>query len=88
MPTEQAATPVGEILAAAAVQEGRARERLQAGADISHGEHIREGYLEPMIQVVWIERTLPGKPTWPQQRSRLTPAGLAWLATSTSKEGT
>lgn len=88
MPTAQATAQVGKILAAADVQEGRAREELQAAAGISHPEHFRKGYLEPMIQVGWIERTLPSKPTSPHQRYRLTPAGRAWLATSTLKEGT
>lgn len=86
--TAQATAQVGKILAAADVQEGRAREELQAAAGISHREHFRKGYLEPMIQAGWIERTLPSKPTSPHQRYRLTPAGRAWLATSTPKEGT
>ncbi len=36
-------------------------------------------YLEPLLTAGWLERTLPDKPTSPNQRYRIGEAGRAWL---------
>ncbi len=77
--TPQVATQVAKALAAA--DETQAREALQQAAGILDREHFRNAYLEPLLVAGWLERTLPDKPTSPNQRYRLTEKGRAWLAT-------
>jgi hypothetical protein len=38
-------------------------------------EHFRKGYLEPLLTVGWLERTIPDKPRSSRQRYRATAAG-------------
>ncbi len=78
--TAQAAAQVGKILTTADAEAGQTREELQASADIAHREHFRKAYLEPLITAGWLERTIPDKPTSPNQKYRLTEKGRGWLA--------
>ncbi|MBI2927888.1 MAG: DUF4062 domain-containing protein [Verrucomicrobia bacterium] len=84
--TAQATAQVGKILDCADAEAGQTREELQAAADIAHREHFRKAYLEPLITAGWLERTIPDKPTSPNQKYRLTNKGRAWLAAQ-GKEG-
>ncbi|MBI2518562.1 MAG: DUF4062 domain-containing protein [Opitutae bacterium] len=76
--TPQVATQVAKALAAAAATGPR--EALQQAAGILDREHFRNAYLEPLLAAGWLERTIPDKPTSPNQRYRLTEKGRAWLA--------
>lgn len=73
--TTQVAAQVILILDAAASGE-KSREELQEAAGISHREHFRKAYMEPLLAVGWIERTIPEKPRSSKQKYRLTPDGL------------
>ncbi len=75
IPTAQAA----KVLSAADAEPGKTRDELQTAADIAHREHFRKAYLEPLVAAGWLERTLPDKPTSPNQKYRLTAKGRAWL---------
>lgn len=75
----QVATQVAKVLTAADGPEPR--EVLQQAAGILDREHFRNAYLEPLLAAGWLERTLPAKPTSPNQRYRLTEKGRTWLAT-------
>jgi predicted HTH transcriptional regulator len=75
--TPQAATQVTKTLKAA--EEVRTREALQQRSGIVDREHFRKVYLEPLLNAGWIERTIPQKPTSPNQRYRLTTKGREWL---------
>lgn len=77
--TPQVATQVAKALAAADATVPR--EALQQAAGILDREHFRNAYLEPLLAAGWLERTIPDKPTSPNQRYRLTEKGRAWLAT-------
>lgn len=46
---------------------------------LAHREHFRKAYLEPLVTAGWLERTIPDKPTSPNQKYRLTEKGRAWL---------
>jgi predicted HTH transcriptional regulator len=89
IPTAQATAQVTaqatKLLEAANTEAGQTRDQLQAAVAITHREHFRKAYLEPLVAAGWLERTIPEKPTSPNQRYRLTPAGRAWLQ-SASKE--
>lgn len=82
LPAAQAAAQVSKVLTAADSVTGRSRDDLQAAADITHREHYRKAYLEPLVAAGWLERTIPDKPTSPNQKYRLTAKGLAWLGTT------
>jgi predicted HTH transcriptional regulator len=81
--TPQAAAQAGKLLVRAG--EGASREELQIAVGINDREHFRAAYLEPLLTAGWLERTIPDKPTSPNQRYRLTATGRAWLA---SRPGT
>jgi ATP-dependent DNA helicase RecG len=76
--TPQAVALASKVLQGAA--EPLSREALQQTAEISDREHFRKAYLEPLLSAGWLERTIPDKPTSPNQRYRLTAKGRAWLA--------
>ena len=84
--TAQATAQVGKVLTTADAESGQTREELQAAADITHREHFRKAYLEPLITAGWLERTIPDKPTSPNQKYRITDKGRAWLA-ARNREG-
>jgi ATP-dependent DNA helicase RecG len=75
--TPQAAVQAAKVLRAA--DKAQTRDALQQAAAINDREHFRKAYLEPLLVVKWLERTIPDKPTSPLQQYRLTEAGRAWL---------
>jgi predicted HTH transcriptional regulator len=77
--TAQAAAQAAKVLSAADTETGQTRDELQAAANIAHREHFRKAYLEPLVAAGWLERTIPDKPTSPNQKYRLTAKGRAWL---------
>lgn len=77
--TAQVTAQVVKLLASVA-SEAKSREALQEAAAISHREHFRKAYMEPLLAAGWIERTIPEKPTSRNQKYRLTAKGRAWLA--------
>jgi hypothetical protein len=79
IPTAQATAQAAKVLSAADAEPGKTRDELQTAADIAHREHFRKAYLEPLVAAGWLERTLPDKPTSPNQKYRLTAKGRAWL---------
>lgn len=72
--TAQVAAQVILILDAVAAGE-KCRAELQQAAGISHREHFRKAYMEPLLAVEWIERTIIDKPTSRLQKYRLTEKG-------------
>jgi len=66
------------ILKAAASGE-KNREELQTAAKIKDREHFRKRYLEVLIALELLERTIPDKPRSSKQRYRTTAAGHAVL---------
>lgn len=74
--TAQVAAQVVLILDAIAGGE-KSREALQRAAGISHREHFRKAYMEPLLAAGWIERTIPDKPRSKNQKYRLTEKGRA-----------
>jgi ATP-dependent DNA helicase RecG len=77
--TAQVAAQVTLILDATAGGD-KSREELQEAAGISHREHFRKAYIEPLLSAGWIERTIPDKATSRFQKYRLTQKGRDWLA--------
>jgi predicted transcriptional regulator len=75
--TTQVAMQVVRVLDAAT--EPASRETLQLATDITNWEYFQRAYLEPLVSAGWLERTIPDKPTSPNQRYRLTKKGRAWL---------
>jgi predicted nuclease of restriction endonuclease-like (RecB) superfamily len=89
-------TPIGMILCAgkkqeqiemlelgslkAATSDEKKREELQAAAKNKDREHFRKRYLEVLIALELLERTIPDKPRSSQQRYRTTAAGRTVLA--------
>ncbi len=82
IPTPQATPQVAQQVAKAlaVATEPVARETLQEAMAMKDREHFRQTYLEPLIAAGWLERTIPDKPTSPNQKYRLTDKGRAWLA--------
>lgn len=75
--TMQATEQVVKILQAAV--DPVDRDLLQQASSLRNREHFRKAYLDPLISAGLIERTIPDKPTSPNQRYRLTEKGRAWL---------
>jgi len=76
--TPQAAAQAAAGLGAATAPV--AREDLQEAFGIKDREHFRTTYLEKFLIAGWLERTIPDKPTSPNQKYRVTEKGRAWLA--------
>jgi ATP-dependent DNA helicase RecG len=72
-------TPQVRALLGALVDSPRSREELQDAVEIKDREHFRKAYLEPLLAIVWIERTIPDKPTSRLQKYRLTEKGRVLL---------
>ena len=75
--TPQVTPQVTAVLDAARVP--RSRAELQAAAGLADREYFRKAYLEALLHVGWIERTIPEKPRCRLQRYRTTEAGLLAL---------
>jgi predicted HTH transcriptional regulator len=75
----QHVTPQVRALLRAIVDAPLSREELQGAFGIKDREHFRKAYLEPLLTVDWIERTIPDKPTSRLQKYRLTEKGRSLL---------
>ena len=75
--TPQVAQQVVALLRVAT--EPQTRESLQGAVGLEDREHFRKTYLEPLLTAGWLERTLPDKPTSPNQRYRIGEKGQWWL---------
>lgn len=78
---QQVAAQIALVLKSAV--KASSRETLQQAAGINDREHFRSAYLEPLLSVTWLERTIPNKPTSPNQQYLLTAKGRAWLEQTT-----
>lgn len=87
MSTPQAAAQVATQVTKALEEatEAVTRETLQEAMAMKDREHFRQAYLEPLVAAAWLERTIPDKPTSPNQKYRLTEKGRAWLAARSKK---
>ncbi|WP_341866705.1 Fic family protein [Caballeronia ptereochthonis] len=56
----------------------RRRADIQHLLKLSDPEHFRKAYLVPTLESGLIEMTVPGKPTSPNQKYRLTHLGLSY----------
>jgi hypothetical protein len=66
----------------------RTAKEIQDFLGLSHRETFLNNYLNPAIEAGLLERTIPEKPTSPNQRYRLTAKGRPWLAkTKENTEG-
>ncbi|MCC5850862.1 MAG: cell filamentation protein Fic, partial [Verrucomicrobia bacterium] len=83
--TPQVTPQVIECLSAL-VKTPLPREKIQQQIGIKDREHFRKAYLEPLLAIEWIERTVPDKPNSRLQKYRLTDKGRAVLQES-PKEG-
>lgn len=87
---EVAASPTGQATGQATGQvasallayfhEARTTKEIQDALGLRHRETFLDNYLTPMLEAGWLERTIPDKPTSPNQQYRLTEKGRAWLA--------
>ena len=87
---EAAASPTGQATGQATGQVApallayfetpRTTKEIQDALGLRHRETFLDNYLTPMLDAGWLERTIPDKPTSPNQRYRLTEKGRAWLA--------
>jgi len=73
-------TPQVSAILKAAASDEKKREELQAAAKIKDREHFRKRYLEVLIALELLERTIPEKPHSSKQRYRTTAAGRTVLA--------
>jgi predicted HTH transcriptional regulator len=81
MPTPQATPQVGRQAAALLrmAVDPQQRNALQAAFGLNDRQYFRRTYLEPLLAAGWLERTIPDKPTSPNQRYQIGEAGHAWL---------
>lgn len=61
--------------------EPRAAREIQEALGLLHRETFLDNYLTPILAADLLERTIPDKPTSPNQKYRLTEKGRGWLAT-------
>ncbi|MEI8189885.1 MAG: hypothetical protein WCI75_09240 [candidate division NC10 bacterium] len=80
--TAQVTAQVVRVLEAAS-SGVMSRGELQAAAKMTHREHFRRAYIEPLVTAGSLERTISDKPTSRLQEYRLTAKGRAWLASRT-----
>jgi ATP-dependent DNA helicase RecG len=71
----------GQVAAAlqAYFAEPKTTKEIQDSLGLSHRETFLDNYLTPMLEAGLLERTIPDKPTSPNQRYRLTAKGRTWL---------
>lgn len=58
------------------------REEIRAALNLKPKTDIKKRYLDPCLEGGWIKMTMPKKPTSPNQRFRITPAGRACVVGS------
>lgn len=75
---DQVSDQVARLIGALSMTTLGASELMNA-LGLSHRPTFRENYLNPALEVGWIERTQPDTPRSPSQRYRLTEAGRRWL---------
>ena len=63
------------------------RAEIQDVLQLRHEDYFREAYLVPALKDGLIEMTIPDKPRSGNQKYRITPKGLALLATLNTEEG-
>lgn len=80
-------TPQVRALLGAIVDAPLSRGELQETVGIKDREHFRKAYLEPLLTVDWIERTIPDKPTSSLQKYRLTEKGRSLLEQLNKEKG-
>jgi len=73
------------ILRAAEAGE-KTREELQSAAKIKNRKHFRKQYIDALLASGFLERTIPDKPSSPNQRYRTTAAGRAVLENAGKEE--
>ncbi len=88
--TEQVTAQVVKVMSVAQTAP-KSRDDLQIAAGLSHLEHCRKTYLEPLLKVGWLTRTIPDRPRSSKQKYLLSEEGKAVLAqlnsSSASKPG-
>jgi ATP-dependent DNA helicase RecG len=62
-----------------ACREPKTRDELQALLGLTHRQHFIKEYLRPLLDVCWLEMTLPDKPRSSKQRYHLTQKGRSVL---------
>lgn len=77
--TGQAAAPAAAALRTY-FSAPRTSKEIQEVLGLRHRETFLDNYLTPLLAGGWLERTIPDKPTSPNQKYRLTQKGRAWLA--------
>ncbi len=64
-------------------QEPRTAKEIMAELELKHWKTFQENYLQPLLDVDFLERTIPDKPTSRLQKYRLTGKGRAWIEGNT-----
>lgn len=65
--------------------EPKTSREIQDALGLRHRETFLDNYLTPMLENGLLDRTIPDKPTSPNQKYRLTAKGRAWLERATGK---
>lgn len=75
-----------QVLKLLTVLEGEMdRNTIQKRLGLKDRFHFRDAYVQPALQAVFIEMTIPAKPTSKNQKYRLTRIGLEYLARKDKK---
>lgn len=64
--------------------EPKNSKEIQDALGLRHRETFLDNYLTPMLEAGLLDRTIPDKPTSPNQQYRLTGKGRAWLEQASS----
>ena len=67
------------------VEQDLSRDDLQHGLQVAHRDYFSKTYLNPSIELGFVERTIPDKPTSRLQKYRLTKKGRQQLKTTSLK---
>lgn len=85
--TDQVTKHVVQLLRAASRADAT-RADLQKAAGITHREHFRAAYINPLLAADWIALTIPDKPKSPSQKYRASQKGREWVAKQRPTETT
>lgn len=77
--TDQVTDQVASLIRTIGNGELGSADLIQA-LGLSHRSTFRKNYLNPALEVGWVERTQPDSPRSPTQRYRLTRKGQRWLS--------